>query len=64
VSKDTVRCWETYAAAHFIPFFETGEGLCSEARLADYMRYRLTRVKPDDPEEGAERVESTIRLDG
>ena len=21
VSKDTVRCWETYAAAHFIPFF-------------------------------------------
>ena len=45
VSKDTVRCWETYASAHFIPFFETGEGLCSEARLADYMRYRLTRVK-------------------
>ncbi len=45
VSKDTVRCWETYAAAHFIPFFETGEALCSEARLADYMRYRLTRVK-------------------
>ena len=37
VSKDTVRCWETYAAAHFIPFFETGEELCSEARLADYI---------------------------
>ena len=45
VSADTVRCWETYASAHFIPFFETGEVLCSDARLGDYMRYRLTKVK-------------------
>ena len=45
VSPDTVRCWETYAAAHFIPFFETGEELCSDARLGDYMRHRLTNVK-------------------
>ena len=29
----------------FVPFFETGEGLRSDARLVDYMRYRLTRVK-------------------
>jgi len=45
VSADTVRCWETYAAAHFIPFFETAQDLCSDARLGDYMRYRLTKVK-------------------
>ena len=45
VSPNTVRCWETYTASHFIPFFETGEELCSEARLADYMRHRLTKVK-------------------
>jgi len=45
VSKDTTRCWETYAAAHFIPFFETAKELCSDARLGDYMRYRLTKVK-------------------
>ena len=45
VSKDAVRCWEAYAAAHFMPFFEIGEELCSETRLADYTRYRLTRVK-------------------
>ena len=45
VSPNTVRCWEMYAASHFIPFFKTGEELCSEARLADYMRHRLTKVK-------------------
>ncbi len=45
VSADTIRCWETYASAHFIPFFETGEELCSDARLGDYMRHRLTQVK-------------------
>ncbi len=45
VSADTVRCWETYASAHFIPFFETGEELCSDARLGDYMRHRLLKVK-------------------
>ena len=39
------RCWETYAAAHFIPFFETAQDLCSDARLGDYMRCRLTKVK-------------------
>jgi len=44
-SADTVRCWETYASAHFIPFFETGEELCSDARLGDYMRHRLLKVK-------------------
>jgi integrase len=45
VSADTARCWETYASAHFIPFFETAEELCSDARLGDYMRNRLTKVK-------------------
>ena len=45
VSADTIRCWETYASAHFIPFFETGEELCSDARLGDYMRHRLMKVK-------------------
>ena len=45
VSKDTIRCWETYASAHFIPFFETAEELCSDARLGDYMRHRLMKVK-------------------
>jgi len=45
VSAHTVRCWETYAVAHFIPFFETAQDLCSDARLGDYMRCRLTKVK-------------------
>ena len=44
-SFDTARCWETHASAHFIPFFGTAEDLVSDARLGDYMRHRLTKVK-------------------
>ncbi len=45
VSPETLRTWELYAGAHFIPHFETSDRLCSEACLRDYMRKRLQEVK-------------------
>ena len=45
VSPETLRTWELYAGAHFIPHFETSDRLCSEAYLRDYMRKRLQEVK-------------------
>jgi len=45
VSPETLRTWELYAGAHFIPHFETSDRLCSEAYLRDYMRKRLQQVK-------------------
>ena len=45
VSPETLRTWELYAGAHFIPHFETADRLCSERCLRDYMRQRLQEVK-------------------
>jgi len=45
VSPDTLRTWELYAGAHFIPHFKTADRLCSERCLRDYMRKRLEVVK-------------------
>ena len=45
VSPETLRTWELYAGAHFIPHFETSDRLCSERCLRDYMLRRLEEVK-------------------
>ena len=45
VSPQTLRTWELYAGAHFIPHFESTERLCSERCLRDYMRNAAQEVK-------------------
>ena len=45
VSPETLRTWELYAGAHFIPHFESSDRLCSERCLRDYMRKRLPEMK-------------------
>jgi site-specific recombinase XerC len=45
VSPETLRTWELYAGAHFIPHFHSADRLCSERCLRDYMRKRLQEVK-------------------
>jgi len=45
VSPETLRTWELYAGAHFIPHFHSADRLCSERCLRDYMRKRLEEVK-------------------
>ena len=45
VSPETLRTWELYAGAHFIPHFHSADRLCSKRCLRDYMRKRLEEVK-------------------